>query len=83
MLQRRGGLDLAQEPLGTKRRGELRVEHFDRDEPVVRRVAREIDDGHAAAADLPLDGVAAGKCSGQLGGDPHWREAFTRESRFR
>ncbi len=57
-----GGARLAQEPvarLGARR--ELRRQELDRDEAVERHVAREEHDAHAAAAQLALDGVAAGE----------------------
>ena len=50
--------DLAEEPLGADRGGDLRVEHLDRDLPLVAAVAREVDERHAPAAELPLDDVA-------------------------
>ena len=49
MLQRRGELDLLEEPLGAEHGGELRVQHLDRDVAVVAQVAREVDRRHAAA----------------------------------
>ena len=54
-LQPRGELDLAQEPLGAQRRGELGAEHLERDLAVVLEVVREVDGRHAAAAELALD----------------------------
>ena len=48
-------LDLAQEPLGAERGGELRAQHLDRDVAVVLEVVREVDGGHAAAPELALD----------------------------
>ena len=50
----------AKKPLGAERRGELRVQHLDRDVAVVPDVAREVDGRHAAAADLALDAIAIG-----------------------
>ena len=38
--------------------GDLRIEHLDRDLPLVAAVAREEDERHAPATDLPLDDVA-------------------------
>ena len=58
MLEPGGELDLALEPLGAEGGGELGVEHLERDRPVVPEVAREIDRGHAPAAELALERVA-------------------------
>ena len=61
MLQARGDADLAQEALGAERRGELGAQHLERDLAVVPEVVGEVDRGHAAAAELALDRVAAGE----------------------
>ena len=58
MLEPGGEPDLAQEPLGAERGGELGVQHLERDRPVVPEVLREVDRGHAAAAELALERVA-------------------------
>ena len=50
MLQPRGEPDLAQEALRPERGGELRMQHLERDRPVVLRSSRQVDRGHAAAA---------------------------------
>ena len=50
--------DLAQKALDAEHGAELGVEHLQCDRPVVLHVAREIDGGHSAAADLALDRVA-------------------------
>ena len=55
MLQVRRDLDLGEESLGAEHGAELGVEHLERDVAVVSDVAREIDGGHAARADLALD----------------------------
>ena len=61
MLEPGGDADLALEPLGAERRGELRMEHLERDRAVVPEVLREVDRGHAAAAELALEPVAVGE----------------------
>ena len=61
VLQVRRDLDLAQESLGAEHRGELRLEHLDRDVAVVLEVVREVDRRHAARAELALDAVAVGE----------------------
>ena len=58
MLQPGGELDLALEPLGAERGGELGVEHLERDRPVVPQVLGQVDRGHAAPAELALEPVA-------------------------
>ena len=59
VLQPGRDLDLALEPLGAVRRDQLGVQHLERDGSVVAEVVREVDRGHAAPAELALDGVAA------------------------
>ena len=58
MLEPRGEPHFTLEPLGAERGGELRVEHLERDGAVVAEVLRQIDGGHPAAAQLPLQPVA-------------------------
>jgi len=59
MRQTRRDLDLAEEPLGTHARRELRAEHLERDGAVVLKIAGEVDRRHPAAAKLALDRVTA------------------------
>ena len=66
MLKIRRDLDLGQEPFDAEHGPELRLQHFERDAPVVPQIAREIHDGHTAATDLALDDVAAAERRGQL-----------------
>ena len=61
VLQPCGQLDLAQEPLGAERGRQLRVQHLERHRAVVAEVGREIDRGHAAAAELALERVSVGQ----------------------
>ena len=61
VLQPGGELDLAQEPLGAERCGELRMEHLERDRPVVLQVLGQVDGRHAAAAELAVERVAVGE----------------------
>ena len=61
MLEPGGELDLALEALGAERGGELGEEDLEGDRAVVAEVVREIDGGHAAAAELALEGVAVGE----------------------
>ena len=55
-------LDLAQEPVGADGCGKFRPQHLDGDAAPVLEVFGEVNDRHAAGADLPLDGIAAGNC---------------------
>ena len=57
VLQGATDLDLAQETFGAKRRGELRIEHLERDELVVDQVVRQIHDRHPALTELALEPV--------------------------
>ena len=61
VLQPRGEPDLALEPLGAERHGELGVQDLERDRTVVPKIVHEVDGRHAAAAELALDPVAPGQ----------------------
>ncbi|MBI4421882.1 MAG: hypothetical protein HY560_13745 [Gemmatimonadetes bacterium] len=54
-------LDLAQEPLGSHRERQLRLEHLERDLAVVLPVVGEVNDRIPAATELALDRVAVRK----------------------
>ena len=60
MLEVGGGLDLLQEPRSPDDRRELRVHDLDGDFAIVARVVGEVYGGHAAGAQLALEGVAVG-----------------------
>ena len=60
-------LDLAGEPVGAEQRAELGAENLDRDLAVVLEIVGQVDRGHAAAAELALEGVAAGQSRGEPG----------------
>ena len=66
MLQVRRDSDLGQEPLDADDRAELRVEHLERDVAIVPEIAREVDGGHSARADLALDDIAIGEPAKEL-----------------
>ena len=68
VLQRGGGLDLDDEPLGAEDRGELRLEDLERDLPVVLQVAGQVDRGHPTPAELTLDPVPIGQSGGDRRG---------------
>ena len=55
MIEPRGDLDLGEESLGAEHRAELRTEHLECDLAIELAIAGEIDDGHAARADLTLE----------------------------
>ncbi len=61
MLKPGGELDLALEPLGAERGGELGVQHLERHRAVVPEVVGEVHRGHAAPAELALDPVSPGQ----------------------
>jgi hypothetical protein len=73
MLQPGRGPDLPLEPLRAERRREVRMEHLERDRPVVPEVAGEPDGGHAAAAQLALELVSVpqpfAQCGDRVGHD--------------
>ncbi len=60
VLELRRGLDLGEEALLAHHGRELGPEHLDRHPAVVLQVIGEVDGGHAALAELPLDAVAVG-----------------------
>ena len=65
MLQLRRDLDFPKESFPAEHRRQLRMEDFDRDLAVVLHVLGEIDRGHPAAAQLPLDRVSVGQGGAQ------------------
>ena len=67
MLQVGGGLDLAQKALGADDRGELWLQHLDRDLAIVLEVVGEIDRRHAAGPKFALDAVVVGERGGEAG----------------
>jgi hypothetical protein len=58
VLQVGGQLDLGQEALGPDHGGQLGPEHLERHPPVVPQVLGQVDGGHAAGADLPVEAIA-------------------------
>ncbi len=64
VLEVGGDPDLGEEALGPDY-GEFGPEDLDRDLALVPEVLREVDGGHAAGADLPLDAVAVSECRGE------------------
>ena len=60
MTETGGGLDLAQEPFWAERSGDLWLEDFDGDLPMMLEVLGQVDRGHSAATELALDGIAIG-----------------------
>jgi hypothetical protein len=66
MLEAGGQHDLAQEALGAQRGRQVRVEHLERDHPVVAEVPGQPDARHAASSKLALDDVAAAQPLGEI-----------------
>src|SRR5580692_12863187 len=58
MLELRRGRDLATEPLGSERHGEIRVQHLERDLPLVLGVARQVYGRHASGPQFTLHRIA-------------------------
>jgi hypothetical protein len=52
-----GDADLARDPLGAERRGELRAQQLERHPTSVAQILRQVHDRHAAPPELPLDDV--------------------------
>src|SRR5205823_6275291 len=61
MLQPGRDLDLGEEAIDAKGRGELRPQHFERHAAIMAHVAGEIDVGHPARAHLALEDVPVGQ----------------------
>ena len=61
VLEPGGEVDLALEALGAERGGELGEQDLEGDRAVVAEVVGQVDDGHAAAAELALERVAVGE----------------------
>ena len=66
MLEAGGELDLAQEPLAAEGHRDLGAQRLQRDESLVSRVARQVDQRHPATAQLPIDHVVLGQRGVQL-----------------
>ena len=64
----------AQEALGADDGAQVGAKDFERDLAVVLQIAREIDGGHSAGADLALDGVAVGEGGSEALGGRHGAE---------
>ena len=79
MLQRGGGPDLGDEPLGADGGGQLRLEDLDRDLPIVLQVLGEEHRGHPSFAQLAFDPVTIGEERGEpLGDVSHGARVSTR-----
>ena len=61
VLEPGGEADLALEPVGAERGGQLGVQHLERDRAVVLEVLGQVDRGHAAAPELAVERVAVGQ----------------------
>ncbi len=55
----------ARKPLGTEYRGELRPQHLERHLAAMPDVLRQVDGGHPAVTEFPLDAVAVGEGGGE------------------
>ena len=63
VCQVRRRFDLSKESLCTQRLSQLWIEDLDRNHPVMFQILGQIDRGHPAATDLPLDLIAVSECS--------------------
>jgi hypothetical protein len=80
MIQPGRDLDLSQKTFDTERSREFRAEHLECDGAIVLQIRGQVDDGHAAMAELALDRVALRKCrlqpleeAGHRVACSHWR----------
>src|SRR5690349_21337539 len=67
MLETCRDLDLAQEPVGTERGGELGAEDLHRHLPAVADILGQVDRGHPSLSDLSVEGVTVLQSFGQAG----------------
>jgi len=81
VLEPRGEPDLPLKPLGAERRGEVGVEHLERDVAVVLEVAGEVDGGHSAPAEHALQQVSVAERIGERIGDVGHREIWLGNAR--
>ena len=72
VLQRRGELDLLEEALAAEHGAEFGAEDLDGDPAAVLHVLGEVDRGHPARTNLPLDAVAIGEGLDQARGCGHF-----------
>jgi hypothetical protein len=77
MLEAGCQLDLAQKALGAEDGAEFRAEHLDGHLAPVLEVLGEIDRGHAAGAEFPLNAVAVGEGHTERGDVCHEIEGQT------
>jgi hypothetical protein len=66
VLEPGGETDLAEKALSAQAGGDLRVQHLERHRPIVLEILRQVDRGHAAATELPLNPVSIGQGGRQL-----------------
>jgi len=71
MIQPRGQLNLSKKALAAERFGEIGMQHFDRDFPIVLDVAGQVDGGHPARAELTVEAIAIGERFDQCNGGVH------------
>ncbi len=65
MLEAGRDLDLPHKALGAERLGQLLVQDLEGDWPIVPEIACQVDRGHAAPTELPLEQVAVTKSIAQ------------------
>ena len=75
MLQTGREFDLTQKAVRSKHRGQLRMQHLDRDAALVTHIDCEVHRCHPAFADFTFDRVTIGKRGRQTFKDTHARTA--------
>ncbi len=84
MLEPGRDLDLLSEPIGAEGGRQVGAQHLDRHLAVVLEVLGEIDRGHPARAEFPLDSVAVGQgCSETINSAHGWRRRVIGIAGFR
>ena len=73
MVEPGGDPHFAEKAIGADDGAQVGTKHFDGDLAVVLQIAREVDGGHAARADLALDGIPVRERGSKMFRCGHWR----------
>jgi ribosomal protein S1 len=76
MIQARGQLNLSKKALAAERFGEIGMQQFDRDFPIVLEIVGQVDGGHPARAKPAVEAIAIGERFDHCNGASTWRGYF-------
>ena len=80
MLEVGGNLDFGKEAIDADHRTQVGAQYFERNAPIVPRIAREVHRRHAAPADLSIDRVSSVERPVELGDEVHRSVASGRKA---